>query len=182
LILLNKDEKMKIAEKAVSLLKNGQVVFATGGTTVYYTIQMIDERDLYDLTVITNSITTAWATINLKKNITLIHTGGTARENSFECIGGYALKMAEGIKADVYLMGVDGIDISGVYFGNFEEAIIARSVLQNASTVIVLADSSKIGRTSPYKVCETRDVDILVSNPHRDLHKFEEIGVKVITA
>lgn len=178
-----KAEKIAIAKKAVSLLKNGQVIFASGGTTVYYTIQAIDESDLYDLTIITNSITTAWATINLRKNITLVHTGGTVRENSFECIGGHTLGVAESIKADVYLLGVDGIDpVSGAFFSNFEEVVIARNVIKNSSTLVVVADSSKIGVTSPFKVCEVEEVDYLVTNPHPKLKELEKYGVKIIVS
>ncbi len=177
-----KAEKMAIARKAVTLLKNGQVIFASGGTTVYYTIQAIDESELYDLTIVTNSITTAWATINLRKNLTLVHTGGSVRENSFECIGGHTLEVAERIRADVYLLGVDGIDLSGVYFSNFEELVIAKNVVENSSTLVVVADSSKIGVTSPFKVCEVEEVDYLVTNPHPKLKELEKYGVKIIVS
>ncbi|MCD6551577.1 DeoR/GlpR family DNA-binding transcription regulator, partial [Thermotoga sp.] len=98
-----KDEKMRIAEKVIEVLRDNQVIFATGGTTVYYAIQALDNSPFHNLTILTNSITTAWAVINLYKSITLIHTGGLVREGSFECIGGHVIDFVNNFNIDVFL-------------------------------------------------------------------------------
>ena len=160
-----KKEKKKIAQKVVSLLENGQVVAMSGGTTIFYAVQELNNSPIHDLTIITNSITTAWAVINLGKSFKLIHSGGTVREDSFECAGGYTVNFFQNLKVDIFLLGVNGIDLrNGVTFYNFEEAVIAKKILENSSKLVVLADSSKIGLSFPYKICDLSGIDILVTD------------------
>ncbi len=181
-----KDEKMRIGKRTVRLFDDGQTVFATGGTTVYYTVQALEESNVRDLTIITNSITTAWAVINLNKPVDLIHTGGSVRSGSFECIGAQVMKFVEDLNVDVFVMGIDGIDLeSGVTFSNYEESMIAKRVLENSRIKIVVADDSKFGEVYPYKVADLKDLDYIVTNRSDFSTKFEDRlpdGVKLIFA
>ncbi len=179
------EEKKRIGKKAVELLENGQIVAMSGGSTVFYAAKALDYSPIHDLTILTNSITTAWAIINLKKHFKLIHSGGTVRENSFECVGGSTLNFYREVNVDVFLLGVDGIDPEwGVTFYDYEEAIIAKEIVKNSEKVMVLADKRKIGRKAPFKVCEIEEVDFLVTDWLSDEARkaFEEKGVKVLIA
>ncbi len=180
-----KSQKMRIAEAAVKVLNSGDVIFASGGTTVYYTVQEISKSNVSDITIITNSITTAWAVINSQKPISLVHTGGSVREGSFECIGAQVMSFVERTNADVFLMGVDGIDLErGISFDSYEESLIAQKMMENSSKVVVVSDSSKLGKLSPYKVSDVDEIDLLVmddSEKSRKVRKLlENMGVKVI--
>ncbi len=180
-----KEAKKQIAKEAVKLLKNGQVVAMSGGSTVFYAARALDSSPVNDLTIITNSITTAWAIINLRKHFKLIHSGGTVRENSFECVGGQTHKFFENISVDVFLMGVDGVNIeSGITFYDFEEATVAREISSRAKRVIVLADRSKIGSTAPFKVMDVAEISALVVEKIDNDRKkdLEKLGVEVIVA
>jgi len=159
----NKEEKLRVARKAVSLLEDGMVIVMSGGTTVFYMAQALKNTPFHDLTIVTNSITTAWAIINLGKPFKLIHSGGMVRENSFECVGGYTLKLFEGLKADLFIFGVNGVDgKEGITFYDFEEASVAIKAMEVSSRLMVLADHSKIGMVAPYRVCKLERVDYLV--------------------
>lgn len=169
----NKIQKIAIAREAVRFLRNGYTIFATGGSTVYYAMQAISNLPLSDITIVTNSITTAWAVVNLRRKITLIHTGGTVRENSFECIGSHARSLVEMLNVDLLLMGVDGVDYSGgISFRSFEESLIAKEVLKHSKVKLVVADSSKFGITGPYKVCDIDCVDYLITNKDQVVDDF----------
>lgn len=161
----NKPQKIAIAREAVKLLKDNQTIFATGGSTVYYVIQAISDLPLTDLTIVTNSITTAWAVVNLRKRIVLIHTGGTVRENSFECIGSHTRYVVETLNIDLFLLGVDGIDdTGGISFRSFEESLIAKEVFKRSKIKVVIADSSKFGIVAPYRICDLDCVDYIITN------------------
>ena len=180
-----KEAKKLIAKEAVKLLKNGQVVAMSGGSTVFYAARALDSSPVSDLTIITNSITTAWAIINLRKHFKLIHSGGTVRENSFECVGGQTHKFFENISVDVFLMGVDGVDIeSGITFYDFEEATVAREISSRAKKAIVLADSSKIDSVASFKVMDVAEISVLVVEKIDNDRKkdLEKLGVEVIIA
>ena len=56
---------------------------------------------------------------------------------------------------------------------------------EHAKSIVLLADSSKFGKTGFGKICELRDIDILVTDeglPDSVRTKLEELGVHVIIA
>ena len=133
----------------------------------------------------TNSITTAWAVIQLKKSFKLIHTGGTVREGSFECIGGHVLSFLDGMNFDVFITGADGVHpFMGVTFTDIEEAFVARKMIERSKKVIVVADHRKIGKIAPVKICDVSEVNYLVTDDISDEMKRElrKQGVNVILA
>jgi len=171
-----KTEKRKIAKKAVELLKDGQTIFVSGGTTVYYAIQALDNTELVDLTFITNSITTAWAVITLRKRFELIHTGGTVRQGSFECIGSRVAEIVNKLNVNVFLLGVDGVDLEkGITFENYEESLIAQIIWENSEKKIVITDDSKFGKIASYKVADINSVDYIITNTSDKTEKFRDL-------
>ncbi len=181
----NKEEKIRIAKKAVELLSNGWTIFAMGGTTVYYAIQELNGSSIQDLTIITNSITTAWAVINLKKEYDLVHTGGMVRRGSFECIGEQVVDVIDHIKFDAVIMGADGIDpVEGVTVSNYSESLIARKIADRSKLVLLLSDHEKLGTVRSYKALDIRDIDILIIDSEASREMLEDIsnlGVRVYT-
>ncbi|MGC8931062.1 MAG: DeoR/GlpR family DNA-binding transcription regulator [Dictyoglomus sp.] len=162
----NKEIKKEIAKKALSLLKDGSIIAMSGGSTIYYMVQALDQSPITNLTILTNSITTAWAVINLRKNFRLIHSGGTTKEKSFECIGGHVIKFFQEIgKIDYYFFGANGVDIkNGITFFDMEEAEVAKTIISKAEKKVLVADSSKFNLSVPFKVCNFDDLDYIVSD------------------
>ncbi|HIP92053.1 MAG TPA: DeoR/GlpR transcriptional regulator [Thermotoga sp.] len=180
-----KNEKRRIAKKTVQLLESHQVIALGGGSTIYYMVLAFDDSSIQDLTIITNSITTAWAVIQLKKSFKLIHTGGTVRENSFECIGGHVLSFLERINFDMFITGADGIHpVMGITFTDIEEALVARKMLEQSKKIIVVADHRKIGKIAPIKMCDTKEIDYLITDdlPRDMIPSLEKQGVSIILA
>lgn len=68
-------EKMKIAKKALSKIKNGDCIFLDSGSTTLQIAKMLDTKE--NLTIITNSIPVLVQCIN--QNHTLISIGGKVR-------------------------------------------------------------------------------------------------------
>lgn len=180
----NKEKKMAIAREVTRYLREGQVVFASGGTTVYYVVQALDESDLTDLTIVTNSITTAWAVVNLKKRFRLIHTGGVVRENSFECVGAHTLRVVEDLRVDVLLLGADGVDLeAGITLNNYEECLLAKKLIENSKKTIIVVDSSKFGEVAPYRVCPVEAVSKIVTDDAvstETVNNFKERGIELM--
>lgn len=162
----NKEIKKEIGKKAITLLKDGDIIAMSGGTTIYYMVQALDESPITNLTILTNSITTAWAVINLRKSFKLIHSGGTTKEKSFECIGGHVIKFFQDMgKIDYYFLGANGVDLkNGVTFFDIEEAEVAKTILSKAEKVVLLVDNSKFNNSAPFKVCGLEDIDFIVSD------------------
>ncbi len=160
-----KEQKIRIAKKAASLLENDWTVFMMGGTTVYYMAQALDDSQVHDLTIITNSITTAWAVINLHKSYELIHTGGMVRPGSFECVGEEVVEKIGYMNFDLLIMGADGVDaVEGVTIANHSESVIARKAAERAKRIMVLADSEKMGIVKAYRALSLKELDVLITD------------------
>lgn len=80
----------------------------------------------------------------------------------------------------------DGLDFgSGVITAFLDEARLTQEMAGHAKSVVLLADSSKFGKTGFGKICELRDIDILITDegfPESVRHKIEDLGVHVIIA
>jgi len=179
---IKKFEKKLIAQKAVEIIENGQTIAMSGGSTIYYVAKALENSPIYDLTIITNSITTAWAIIGLNKEIKLIHSGGTVKPGSFECIGSHALNFFSNMTFDIYFLGIDGLDFEkGITFSDFEERNIAKTIIKNSKKVVVVADGDKLEKVAPFKVCDISDIDILITKTSKNLErKYKSYKINLI--
>ena len=82
------------------------------------------------------------------------------------------------------ILSVDGIDpVSGLTLYYSNEAELVRTMIENSDTVIVAADSSKLGRSTFAKVAPVTSADIIVTNNTDNselISKLESIGIEVI--
>jgi DeoR/GlpR family transcriptional regulator of sugar metabolism len=74
-------------------------------------------------------------------------------------------------------------DIGGFTCGNQAEAEVKRKVIEKADNVILLLDSSKVNKKTPYTFASLLDVDCMVvdSNFSKELKaSIEDKGIKVV--
>ena len=185
-------EKQRIAEVAAALIQPGQVVGLNGGTTTTEVARALAIRsDLSTaagvpaLTVVTNALNIA-AELAVRQHIKIVVTGGVARPQSYELTGPLATGVLERVSIDVAILGVDAIDPAAGAMAQHEgEASINQLMASQASQVVVVADSSKIGRRAFARICAAGDVDVLVTDARMTDEaraRFTEAGVRVITA
>ena len=65
------------------------------------------------------------------------------------------------------------------------EARVTNSMLNVASEVVLLADSSKLGKSGFGRICDISRIDVLITDnalPQALRERFEDEGVKVIIA
>jgi DeoR family transcriptional regulator of aga operon len=157
------NEKRRIAAKAASRVPlEGAVVGLTGGTTTTEVARCLVDRN--QLTVITNALNIANELV-VRPSVKLVVTGGVARPRSYELCGPLAEATLEGINADIVFVGVDGISGSAGCTTHHEvEAHTDRTLLSRASRVIVVADSSKVGRVAFAQLCPLEQVDEFITD------------------
>jgi DeoR/GlpR family transcriptional regulator of sugar metabolism len=74
--------------------------------------------------------------------------------------GPLAKAAAEILFSDIMLIVVDGIDARmGLTCSNSSEAEILHKQVQHAKMKVVVADHSKLGATSKYLRCPTKEID-----------------------
>jgi DeoR/GlpR family transcriptional regulator of sugar metabolism len=113
-------------------------------------------------------------------------TGGVARPQSYELIGPLATRLLAELTLDQVCLGVDAISLAhGATAYHEGEASINQLMVSRAREVIVVADSSKLGRHAFARICPITDVTVLVTDSTADepsTTPFTDAGVRVIRA
>jgi DeoR/GlpR family transcriptional regulator of sugar metabolism len=190
------DEKHAIAAAAAGIVVPGSVVGLNGGTTTTEVARALALRaDLRDdggdgngngnpITVVTNALNIAHE-LAVRPHVKLVVTGGVVRSQSYELAGPLAMPALERLTLDVTILGVDGISAAdGATTNNETEAAVNELMAQRARTVVVVADSSKLGRRAFARICPIERVDILVTGATGDGKLIAELrasGVDVMT-
>lgn len=158
------DHKDHIAHAAAEFLPvTGGSVLIDAGTTTARLAGLIPGKS--DLTVVTNSVPIAARLAGLSA-ITLQLLGGRVRGLTQAAVGEPALRVLDSIRVDIAFIGTNGISgRHGVSTPDADEAAIKRAMVRCANYVVVLADSSKVGREEFISFAPLADIDALVTDP-----------------
>jgi DeoR family transcriptional regulator, aga operon transcriptional repressor len=173
-------EKLRIASEAARRVADGWAIGLTGGTTTSEVARALIGRDR--LTVVTNALNIA-GELAVRPNLKLVVTGGVARAESYELVGPIAEVGLSGVNLDAVFVGVDGISAeAGLTTHHEVEAHTNHALIARARRVIVVADSSKIGRIAFAQICAIDLVDELITDNGVDPEAaaaIEQAGVRV---
>jgi DeoR family transcriptional regulator, aga operon transcriptional repressor len=176
-------EKVRIAAEAATRVADGAVVGLTGGTTTTEVARAILDR--HEITVVTNALNIA-GELAIRADLKLVVTGGTARPESYELVGPVAEQALERLNLDVAFVGVDGITVQAGLTTHHEiEAHTNRALIDRARKVVVVTDSSKLGRVAFAQIAPLDVVDELVTDGDAGLDAIRELteaGVDVTVA
>lgn len=164
----NINAKREIAQKAAGLVRDGSIIFLDQSSTAFYLASELIDRS--SLSVVTNNIEIMMLLANSK--IRLISSGGFLSNENRNClIGSDAQRTFENIYADVMFFSVKAVSEDGVVTDcSREEVAVRDAMLKNAAKKVLLCDSSKFDRRAPFKQCELKDVDVLISEVDRAQH------------
>lgn len=180
---LQVDQKKSIAKEALKLIKDNDYLIFASGTTIHYLSRLLD--GFKKLTVLTSSL---YVSIELSKTdfAEIIQLGGNVRKSSSSVIGPIAETILQNFSGNKLFLGIDGIDLDfGLTTTNSIEAHLNKTMIKSSEKVIVLADSSKIGKRSFGKIADIEDMDILVTDEgitKAQLEMFRDLGIEVIIA
>jgi DeoR family transcriptional regulator of aga operon len=185
-------EKQRIGSLAASMIRAGQVFGLNGGTTTTEVARAMAIRpDLSSaastpaVTMVTNALNIA-TELAVRQHIKIVTTGGVARPQSYELTGPLATGVLEQVTLDVAILGVDAIDaVAGATAHHEGEASINRMMARQARTVIIVADSSKVGLRAFARICSPAEIDVLVTDTGisaQDAALLRDAGVDVVTA
>jgi DeoR family fructose operon transcriptional repressor len=101
-------------------------------------------------------------------------------------VGEPALRLLDTLRVDVAFIGTNGISVGhGLSTPDSEEAAVKRAMVRAASYVVVVADSSKVGREDLMSFAPIDDVDVLITDSEisdADRALLVDRGVEVVTA
>ena len=135
----HKEEKIKIAKKAATFIKNNDVIFIDSGSTCYYVIDFIKAENI---TVVTNGI--AHIQKLMAKGINTYILGGYAKPDQNLIIGEDTEKKVSNMNFDVAFLGTMGIDKeAGFTTSLLIDGDVKRAVIKSSKECYILADKSK---------------------------------------
>jgi DeoR/GlpR family transcriptional regulator of sugar metabolism len=162
---VRENEKRKIAEKAASLVEDGDVILIDGGTTTYYMTSFLTAKNIR---VITNSILIAHKIDQDRQakfgNAEVFITGGFIYPHSGLLVGPQAIANIQQYHANKAFLSVGGIDLEMASNSNQLIVESEQAIIQQSEKIIMLADSSKFGKKSMVKLCELEEIDILITD------------------
>ncbi len=178
------EEKERIAKAALDLLpRAGGSVLLDAGTTTARLATLVP-RDLR-LTVMTNAVPIAARLAGLT-TIELHLLPGRVRATTQAAVGEDTVEAVRRLRVDVAFLGTNGFSAThGFSTPDHSEAAAKRAMIAAAHKVVVLADSSKLGRENTVRFADLDDIDVLVTDggiSERDLVSLGASDVEVVVA
>jgi DeoR family fructose operon transcriptional repressor len=176
-------EKRAIGRRAAALVQEGDtLIIESGSTTLEFARLLVGMKAL---TVLTNSLVIA-KELAENEGIEVLVLGGSLRRRSASLVGPWVSEILRNVRADKAVLGVNGLSAAfGLSAPNPFTAESRAAMLQAARTRIALADHSKLGMETLYRVAPLDALDILVTDSaatDEQLAPVREAGVEVLVA
>lgn len=180
---MNLAAKQRIGCLAAGLVAPGDVILMDAGTTVVEMVPHLPRSG--PLTVVTNALNVALE-LRLLPEARVILLGGTVNYATFGTLGPLAEQALEGMAVAKLFLAAESVDLAaGVTDSTIEIAQIKRAMVRAARQIVLLADSSKWGRTGFIKVAPMSAIHTVVTDaglPEDARAALERLGVRVLIA
>ncbi|WP_088066618.1 DeoR/GlpR family DNA-binding transcription regulator [Gottfriedia luciferensis] len=161
-----------IAQRASLLIRNQSDLLMDTSSTVALIAKFIGNKKV---NIITNSIDMVDLFGEFDDIQTFMLPGKFNRKNR-NLVGPRTLETLNDFKVDQLFLGACGISTEGITSPDEEEAFLKKKMISCARQVILLADHSKFEKSFLHKVCELKDIDVIVTDQQLD----ENVKKKII--
>lgn len=157
-------EKVRIAQAAAALIRDGETIILDSGTTTAEIAKQIRAMKDTSINVITNALNIAILLANVP-HVRLIMLGGILRPESHSLSGHMAESALAGLQADHLFLGVDGLDPDiGLMTPHLAEAQLNARMMGIARHVVAVTDSSKLMRRNVSVIATVDRLHLLITD------------------
>jgi DeoR/GlpR family transcriptional regulator of sugar metabolism len=179
----NMDAKRRIGAVAAALANDGEtIILDSGSTTTEVAAQLIGK---HDMTVITNALNIALM-LGAEPGFEVHMSGGHFKAPTLSLSGERSADYFRGLFVQKLFLATAAIDLTaGLTYPALSDIAVKRAMIEAAQTVILVADSSKIGQRSFTSLGGLDLVHILVTDDAirpEDRAAIEAAGVNVMIA
>jgi DeoR family transcriptional regulator of aga operon len=175
-------EKVRIAEAAAGLIRDGETIILDSGSTTAEIARRIRTLALQSVNVITNALNIAALLIDVP-SVRLIVPGGILRRESNSLSGPMAEAALGTLQANRLYLGADGVDPQiGVMTPHLAEAELNAKMIAISREVVVVADASKFTRRNISLIARVEQVNMLITDraaPADAVEQLRQRGVEV---
>lgn len=176
-------EKRRIGHAAAALVGSDQsVLIDAGSTTTAVARALLARDDLSGVVVFTNSLTIAFEFEAGEPRFTVGVTGGTVRHKQHSLVDPFGDMFVGLIRGDICFIGCNGVSVEGITNSSMPEVSMKKRFMDASRQRVVVADSSKIGKTQLARVAPLDAVDLLITGveaPEANLAPLREAGVTI---
>jgi DeoR/GlpR family transcriptional regulator of sugar metabolism len=177
------DEKQRIALSVMDLISDGDSLMIDGGSTNYFIANQLHQKR--GLTIITSS-THLLPVLAQIGDANVFLTGGLFEREFEDLIGEISLEIIGRFRPNKTVMGIDGVSIKqGLTCTEPSMALLKRKMISVSKHLIVVADSSKIGKVCLAHVANLNEIEAIVTDnkvSEKDVKAICDLGTKVIIA
>ena len=177
----NMDKKSHIGRKAAEFILDGDTVILDSGTTTSEIAKNIKGRN--NLTVITNAVNMPFIIGGLP-GITVFMTSGEFKAPTLSLTGQKAADFFENIHVDKLFLATAGISLrAGLTYPSLSDLPVKKAMIDAASTVYLVADSTKLGTEALGILGELSKIDYIISDDgvtSRQKKEFSKHGIEFI--
>jgi DeoR family transcriptional regulator, fructose operon transcriptional repressor len=157
------EEKKKIAFYAAQMVDDGDTIALDTGTTTLELAKCLTKKK--DLTIVTNDLKIASYLETNLKDADIIVIGGILRPGFHCMVGPLAISSLIGLNVDKAFMATNAFSYNkGFTTPDVNQAELKKSLIEIASEIIMLVDSSKLGHVSFVKFASLTDIDKLITD------------------
>ncbi len=177
--------KERIGKVAAELIRPKDIILLDSGTTTLQVVRHVPSalRNSNMITLVTNSQPIAQEVLTWPSpNLTIL--GGLYLPDYQATVGPQTLAQLQELTADKVFLGADGVTLgSGATTANILMAEVDRKMVEHSRQVILVTDSSKIGRAGFVPIRAVNSIHILITDTNAPLdiiQSIRELGVQVL--
>ncbi|MCL4528438.1 MAG: DeoR/GlpR family DNA-binding transcription regulator, partial [Chloroflexi bacterium] len=170
---------------AAELIKPKDILLLDSGTTTLQVIRHVPSvlRNGSVITLVTNSMPIAQEVLTWPSpNLTIL--GGLYLPDYQATVGPQTLNQLQELRADKVFLGADGLTLeSGPTTANILMAEVDRMMVERSQQVILVTDSSKIGRAGFVPIKALNSIHTLVTDsnaPSDIIASIRDMGIEVL--
>lgn len=174
----NMDKKELIAKKSLEFIESGDSIILDSGSTTTEIAKLL--KGFRNLTVITNAINIAMM-LGTEPGIDLIVTGGEFKPPTLSLTGQKAADFFKGIFVQKLFLATSGLSLkAGLTYPSISDLVVKKAMIDSAETTYLVADSTKIGKSSFASVGALSLIDYIITDAdiepkHTEVLKQNEI-------
>ena len=168
----NSNSKKLIGELAANEIEANDIIYIDTGTTTIHLLDYVDKHLTF--TIITNSLDIMNKASQFD-NVTLFIIGEKYKPITRSFIGIDSNMLLEKFNINKSFMSATGVDIqNGLSNSEMEENLIKQYITSKATETFILADHSKMGKSTLLTYCDLSDINKMFTDkiPPKDINDF----------
>ena len=179
----NYEKKLRIAKKVASLVHEGETILIESGSA-----NVLLARELVKIKKVTILTTNLYIARQFRKKdqANIVILGGIYQHDSETLVGKITKACIDQVNIDKAFIGIDGYtDENGFMLRDLFRAEISSYIIQKATDLFVVSDSSKFGCIGLTSICSLKDIQHVATDSDLDQeyrHELIEAGIDLILA